>query len=99
MEFASIDEERRYFARHGMSIEDVEQQIALGGGDLLVFDNLAVAHGRQGRRAAKELHQLCIGFRYADVAQQTEVMGRLVEAFRANNATDGDCRSGSSARA
>jgi hypothetical protein len=87
MEFTCIDDERSYFSRHGMTLAGLEQQVALGSGELLVFDNLATAHGRVGRRNARELHQLCIGLRSADLAQQAETAARVIGAFRTNDAT------------
>jgi hypothetical protein len=74
MEFASLDDERRYFAQHGMSLESAEQEIVLEPGELLVFDNLAMAHGRRGRRQTNELHQLCVGFPSVEPADQAELL-------------------------
>jgi hypothetical protein len=88
MEFTSIDDERRFFARHGMSLAGVEQLFALGSGELLLFDNLATAHGRCGRRNAHELHQLCLGLPSADLAQQAATAARVIGAFGTDDATE-----------
>jgi hypothetical protein len=86
MEFSSIDEEERYFRRHGIELQEAEQSVVLGSGDLLLFDNLAIAHGRYGHRAPRELHQLCIGLRAVDRATQAEFLEALADRFPANAA-------------
>jgi hypothetical protein len=88
MEFASVEDEQRYYARHGMTLAGVEQQVALGSGELLLFDNFATAHGRAGRRRPRELHQLCIGLRSADLSQQAVTAARVMGAFRTDDPTD-----------
>ena len=40
-EFHDVSSDLRFFARHGLSIEVVEVDIALRPGDLLIFDGLA----------------------------------------------------------
>jgi hypothetical protein len=81
MEFSAADEERRYFARHGLQLAAVEEELVLSSGELLLFDNLAVAHGRLGRRDAGELHQLCIGFGSLDLTGQATVLDRILAGF------------------
>ncbi len=81
MEFATLDEERRYFASHGLHLAAAEEEIVLSSGELLLFDNLATAHGRRGRREPGELHQLCIGFRSLDLTGQATLLGRVLAAF------------------
>jgi hypothetical protein len=83
MEFATLDEERHYFARHGMRLAAAEEEIVLSSGELLLFDNLAVAHGRRGRRDAGELHQLCIGFGSLDLTGQATLLDRILAGFDA----------------
>ncbi len=61
LEFDSLSAEITFFADHGLRLHDVEIGIALQPGELLVFDNLAVAHGRQGTRHPGELHQRVFG--------------------------------------
>lgn len=61
MEFDSLDAEREYFARQGLRLDDFEVSVALQPGELLVFDNLAVAHGRRGTRQPGELRQRMFG--------------------------------------
>jgi hypothetical protein len=87
MEFASVEDEQRYYARHGMTLAGVEQQVALGSGELLLCDNFATAHGRAGRRRPRELHQLCIGLRSADLSQQAVTAARVIGAFRTDDPT------------
>jgi hypothetical protein len=81
LEFSALDCEHRYFAGHGLDLAAVEDQIVLSSGEVLIFDNLATAHGRQGRRDAGELHQLCIGFRALDLAGQAAVLDWILAGF------------------
>jgi NADH dehydrogenase FAD-containing subunit len=89
MEFASIEDERRYFARHGMRLEAAEEEVVLDRGELLVFDNLVIAHGRRGARHEMELHQLCIGFRSLDHADQAKLLERVLGSFDRADQTGG----------
>jgi hypothetical protein len=81
MEFATLAEEHCYFARHDMDLAATEEEVVLSDGELLLFDNLAVAHGRRGRRRTGELHQLCIGFGSLDRAGQAMLLDRVLDAF------------------
>jgi hypothetical protein len=85
MEFATLEQERAYFARHGMQLADVEQEIVLSPGDLLLFDNLATAHGRRGRRHTGELHQLCIGCGSLDLTGQATLLDWILASFSTAN--------------
>ena len=86
MEFGSVEAEQAHFARHGLSLDSVERRIALGPGDLLLFDNLAVAHGRVGKRRHEELHQLCVGYRGLDAGRQRAALDSVLDAFGAADA-------------
>jgi hypothetical protein len=77
MEFNDIEAERQYHQRHGIDLSATEQRVALGAGELILFDNLAIAHGRLGQRPARELHQLCIGIKRADRSVQTRLLEEL----------------------
>jgi Taurine catabolism dioxygenase TauD, TfdA family len=68
LEFDSLFAELAFFARHGLRIDQVEISVDLGPGELLVFDNLAVAHGRRGRRKPGELRQRMFGHRLGPAA-------------------------------
>jgi hypothetical protein len=81
MEFLTLEEEQRYFAQHGLRLDAVEEEVVLTGGQLLLFDNLAIGHGRRGRRNAGELHQLCIGFGSLDLAGQAALLNRFLSGF------------------
>jgi hypothetical protein len=81
MEFASLEEERAHFAKHALELDAVEHRVRLGPGELLLFDNLATAHGRAGSRRPEELHQLCVGHRALDVARQHALLSWVLEAF------------------
>jgi len=84
MEFLTLAEEHRYFARHGLRLAAAEEEVVLTEGQLLLFDNLAVGHGRRGRRNAGELHQLCIGFGSLDLAGQAAVLNRFLSGFNSH---------------
>lgn len=83
MESGSVADEQVHFARHGLRPDRVEQRIALGPGDVLLFDNLAIAHGRVGKRRSEELHQLCMGYRDVDAIGQRAVLDSVLDAFGA----------------
>jgi hypothetical protein len=81
MEFLTLDEEQGYFSRHGLRLAAAEEEIVLGSGQVLLFDNIAVGHGRRGRRHPGELHQLCIGFGSLDLTGQVALLNRFLAAF------------------
>jgi hypothetical protein len=83
MEFDSLRSELTFFERHGLQIEDVEVEVALRPGELLVFDNLAFAHGRRGPRRPGELHQRVYGHQRLNPAAQCELRDRVLRAFAA----------------
>ena len=61
LEFDSLVAETAFFERHGLHIDDVEISIDLQPGELLLFDNLAVAHGRRGRGSPVSCANACSG--------------------------------------
>ena len=69
-EFASLREEVAFFAARGIDLEAITVEVVLEPGQMLVFDNLAVAHGRRGVRRPGELRQWVFGTRNASVAEQ-----------------------------
>jgi hypothetical protein len=81
MEFSSVAEERAHFARHALALDPVEVRVALSPGELLLFDNLATAHGRIGTRKSEELHQICVGYGQLDVLRQHVLVRRVLDAF------------------
>lgn len=81
LEFESLAQERCHFAERGLDLDAVEQRVLLGPGQLLLFDNLATAHGRLGIRMPLELHQLCVGFRNLQEPEQLVLLQRVLEAF------------------
>jgi hypothetical protein len=81
MEFGTLEEELRYFARHDLHLAAAEEDIILSAGELLLFDNLSVAHGRRGRRDPGELHQLRIGFGSLDLTGQAVLPDRILARF------------------
>jgi hypothetical protein len=81
LELDSLAHERAHFASRGLDLDAVEQRILLRPGELLLLDNLATAHGRLGLRKPLELHQLCVGFRDLDGAEQSVLLRRVLRAF------------------
>jgi hypothetical protein len=62
LEFDSLLAEQVFFERHGFRVDDVEISVDLQPGELLVFDNIAMAHGRRGTRKPGELRQRMFGY-------------------------------------
>jgi hypothetical protein len=83
MEFASLAAELSYFWRLGLDVDAVQVEVSLRPGDLLVFDNLALAHGRRGSRRPGELHQRVYGHRLLPPAAQRAVRDRFLVRFGA----------------
>jgi hypothetical protein len=81
LEFVSLAEELRFFSDRGVPL-DIEHEICLKPGELLIFDNLLVAHGRRGTRQPGELHQRVIGHRQMPSDQQQAIRDRFLSAFR-----------------
>lgn len=80
-EFDSLGSEVAFFERHGLRVPDVEVEVELRPGELLVFDNLALAHGRRGTRRPGELRQRVYGHRRLGRAAQCELRDRVLSAF------------------
>ena len=88
MEFDSLGSEVQFFERHSLRVEAVQIEVCLSPGELLVFDNLAVAHGRRGIRQPGELRQWVFGESGAAVARQRELRDRVLAAFRGSQTVD-----------
>ena len=80
-EFDSLRAEFEFFERHDLDITAVQVEIALRPGELLVFDNLALAHGRRGIRRPGELRQRVFGHRGLSPTAQRGVRDRVLSAF------------------
>ncbi len=78
-EFDTLRAEQSFLARHGLRVEAIE--VALAPGQLLVFDNLALAHGRRGGRSPGELHQWVFGHRQVSPGDQELIRDRWLRAF------------------
>jgi hypothetical protein len=81
MEFDTLDAELSFFERLGLNIASVQVEVALDRGDLLVFDNFALAHGRRGSRRPGELHQRVYGHRALPAAAQRALRDQFLTAF------------------
>ena len=90
MEFDDLAAEERFLASLGLSVEAVQAEVPLGPGDLLVFDNLAVAHGRRGSRAPGELHQRVYGHQSLSSAPQRALRDHFLALFEERQPGCGD---------
>lgn len=80
-EFVDIEAEVEFFTCRGLHVDTVGVEIALRPGELLVFDNLMLAHGRRGIRHPGELHQRVFGHPLLTVDKQLELRDRVLTAF------------------
>ncbi len=81
LEFASLAEELAFFDQRGLPLKALEQEICLAPGELLIFDNLRVAHGRCGARQPGELHQRLLGHRQMPPRQQRAIRDQFLATF------------------
>lgn len=81
LEFARLADERSFFAQRGLRLRAAETEVSLAPGQLLVFDNLAVAHGRRGQRQPGELHQRIYGHRTLPPSRQALLRDRVLTAL------------------
>jgi Taurine catabolism dioxygenase TauD, TfdA family len=81
MEFDNLAAELRFFEAHALRTAEVEVEVPLAPGELLIFDNVAVAHGRRGVRRPGELRQWVFGHRRLGVAAQHELRDLVLAAF------------------
>jgi Taurine catabolism dioxygenase TauD, TfdA family len=87
MEFDTLTAELGFFDRLGLDVDAVQVEVPLQPGDLLVFDNLALAHGRRGTRRPGELHQRVFGHRSVSPAAQRALRDRVLAMLEAGPAT------------
>ncbi len=87
-EFANLRSEVAFFERHSLRVEAVTVEVGLSPGELLVFDNFALAHGRRGSRRAGELRQWVFGEEGVGVAEQLELRELVLSAFEGQAAAD-----------
>lgn len=80
-EFDSLTRELAFFDRHGLHVSRHTVEIRLRPGELLVFDNLVVAHGRRGSRQPGELVQRVYGHRDLPVEEQTRLRDGVLRLF------------------
>ncbi len=72
----NIQNEYDFYKIRGFDLEKLEEQIQLEPGQLLILDNTRVAHGRIGKRKAKEIYQMMFGIK--------EVVPKNIDRFRIN---------------
>jgi hypothetical protein len=81
MEFDGLADEDAFFEGHGLRVREVQVEIVLEPAQLLVFDNLRLAHGRRGVRQPGELRQRVFGHAALQPATQGELRDRILRAF------------------
>jgi hypothetical protein len=81
MEFDNLAAELGFFAGLDLDVAAVQVEVPLRPGDLLVFDNFALAHGRRGRRTPGELHQRVYGHDSLSPARQCDLRDRFLSVF------------------
>lgn len=81
-EFGSHAAEVKFFAERGMDLDSIQIDVRLRPGEVLVFDNLALAHGRHGTRTPGELHQRVFGHPALAVEEQLRLRERFLDGFR-----------------
>ena len=81
LEFTNLSEEIAFLAHRGVALDGIEQEVHADPGELLIFDNQLVAHGRRGSRQPGELHQRVIGHQHAPPDQQRAIRDRFLTAF------------------
>ncbi len=81
LEFTGLTQEIAFFAHRGVALGRIEQEVRLCPGELLIFDNRLVAHGRRGSRRPGEMHQRVIGHRHAPPDHQRAIRDQFLTAF------------------
>lgn len=81
MEFTSLIAETEFFAERDLDLQSVQVEVNLHPGELLVFDNLALAHGRHGTRQPGELNQRIFGHPALGVEEQVRLRDRVLDMF------------------
>lgn len=85
-EFGSLAAEVEFFAERDVDLASIQIDVRLRPGELLVFDNLALAHGRRGTRFPGELNQRVFGHPALAVEEQLRLRDQALEAFGAPRA-------------
>ncbi len=80
-EFASLSDELEFFVERGLRLDAVEIDVRLGPGEILIFDNLRLAHGRRGTRRPGELNQRIFGHSALVVERQLDLRAGVLAAF------------------
>ncbi len=70
----SMDREKHFYLKRGVDLDKIEEDIVIKPGALLIVDNMRTAHGRIGKRDAKETWQFMYGV--------NEVSPKDIDSFR-----------------
>ena len=82
MEFDTLAAELTFFEGLDLNLTAVQIEIPLRPGDLLVLDNLTLAHGRRGSRRPGELHQRVYGHQSLSPAAQRALRDQFLAVFQ-----------------
>ena len=80
-EFQTLEQEETFLHTRGLDLAPAVTEVMVKPGQLLLFDNLSLAHGRRGSRAPGELMQRIYGRRRLSVEAQRQVRARLLAGF------------------
>jgi hypothetical protein len=80
-EFTTLAAETEFFAWRGLHLESVQIEVCLRPGELFIFDNLALAHGRRGTRRPGELNQRVFGHPGLPVDEQLQLRNQVLDGF------------------
>ncbi|MGE4232887.1 MAG: hypothetical protein AB7F43_06100 [Bacteriovoracia bacterium] len=78
-----MEKEEEFFSSNGISLSERETQVNLKPGDLLIIDNIRVAHGRIGKRSAEEIYQLMYGVENVARYEVEEIRKSVVDILLA----------------
>jgi uncharacterized protein YdcH (DUF465 family) len=60
-----LQQEQNFFLKAGIDLSSIEEQIEIKPGQMLIYDNLRIVHGRIGERQPKELFNFLFGIKKA----------------------------------
>jgi len=75
----SKDGEKEFYAKRGIDLDTIEEDLVLKPGEILVVDNMRTAHGRIGKRDARETLQFMYGVSDAAPSEIDQFRKQLVK--------------------
>lgn len=77
--YKSMHNEHMFYKLRGLPVDTLEEHIQLKPGQLLVIDNMRTAHGRIGKRNAREIYQFMFGIKDATIEDVTHFRTSLIQ--------------------